>query len=319
MATPNLSEIATTTIRSRTRMLADNVSDNTALLMRLKSRGKVKPASGGETILQELDYAENSTYKRYSGYEVLDISPSEVFSAAEYNWKQVAVAVTISGLEQLKNAGREKMIDLLVSRITNAERTMNNGLSGDLYSSGTADGGKQITGMQAQVSDSPTTGTVGGINRANWSFWRNQEQTATANYTKDTIKQGMQQLWVKTVRNRDMVDLIAADNNFYSLYWDSLQDQQRFTNAELAKHGFNNLKFNTADVVLDGGVGGDAPSNSMYFLNCDYIHWRPHRERDMVPLDPDRFATNQDAMVKLIAWAGNLTLSNASLQGRLHN
>ena len=221
MATPNLSEIATTTIRSRTRMLADNVSDNTALLMRLKSRGKVKPASGGETILQELDYAENSTYKRYSGYEVLDISPSEVFSAAEYNWKQVAVAVTISGLEQLKNAGREKMIDLLVSRITNAERTMNNGLSGDLYSSGTADGGKQITGMQAQVSDSPTTGTVGGINRANWAFWRNQEQTASANYTKDTIKQGMQQLWVKTVRQRDMVDLIAADNNFYSLYWDA--------------------------------------------------------------------------------------------------
>ena len=35
----------------------------------------------------------------------------------------------------------------------------------------------------------------------------------------------------------------------------------------------------------------------------------------MVPLDPDRFSVNQDAMVKLIAWAGNLCMSNRFLQG----
>jgi hypothetical protein len=39
----------------------------------------------------------------------------------------------------------------------------------------------------------------------------------------------------------------------------------------------------------------------------------------MVPLNPDRFATNQDATVKLLAFAGNLTMSNASLQGVLIN
>ena len=93
---------------------------------------------------------------------------------------------------------------------------------------------------------------------------------------------------------------------------------QRFTDDKLAAAGFQNLKFMGADVVFDGGQGGDAPVDHMYFLNTNFIHYRPHRDRNMVPLDPDRFATNQDAMVKLIGWAGNMTVSNAALQGVLH-
>ena len=313
MATPNLSEIAATTIRNRSRRLADNVTDNTALLMKMKQHGKIRPVDGGETILQELEYAENSTYKRYSGYEILNIQPSEVFTAAEYQWKQAAVAVSISGLEELKNSGREKMIDLLESRITNAEKTMVNNLSADLYSDGTADGGKQVNGLKALVSTSPDTGTIGGINRATWSFWRNQAHSKA----KADIKEGMQELWVQCCRNRDKPDLIVADDNAYVAYWGALQEQQRFSDPKMAEMGFQNLKFNTAEVVLDGGIGGAMPADQMYFLNCNYIHWRPHRDRDMVPLNPDRFAANQDALVKLIAWAGNMTLSNAMLQGTL--
>jgi hypothetical protein len=55
----------------------------------------------------------------------------------------------------------------------------------------------------------------------------------------------------------------------------------------------------------------------MYFLNSNYIYFRPHKDRNFVPLEPDRFSVNQDAMVKLVAFAGNLTLSNASVQGVL--
>lgn len=317
MASPNLSEITTTTIRSRTRQLADNVSENTALLQRLKQRDKIRTVSGGETILQELEYAENSTYKRYSGYEVLNINPSDVFTAAEFQWKQSAVAVSISGLEQLQNSGRERMIDLLESRIGNAERTFINNLSTDIYSDGTADGGKQIGGLASLVSTSPTTGTVGGINRANFAFWRNQVNTGTLASIDADILGDMRDAWVKQVRNSDRPDLIIGDNVTYNAFWGALQNQQRFASDRSARMGFDALKFNTADVVLDGGLGGDAPTNTMFFLNTNFIHFRPHRDRNMVPLDPDRFATNQDAMVKLIGWAGNMTLSNASLQGVL--
>src|ERR1700743_5647 len=167
-----LTEIVTTTLRNRTGKLADNVTKNNALLNRMKKKGKVKPVSGGRTIVQELEYAENGTFKRYSGYEALNISPSDVFTGAEYNYAQSAVAVSISGLEMIQNSGEEAIIDLLESRIKNAEKTMANNTSLDCYSDGTADGGRQIGGLQLLVATT-NTNTVGGINAGTYSFWQN--------------------------------------------------------------------------------------------------------------------------------------------------
>lgn len=242
-------------------------------------------------------------------------------TAAEFDIKQCAVAVSISGLEELQNSGREQMIDLLEKRIKNAEKTMMNNMSTDVYSDGTADSGKQITGMQALVADDPTTGTVGGIDRSTFSFWQNglydfSVEGVTAG--SDTIQEAMNELYLRVARGPDVPDLIVADNTFFKYYWASLQAIQRVmtdTGSITAGAGFQSLKFMGADVIYDGGVGGACPANHMYFLNSDYIHYRPHRDRNMVPLNPDRYATNQDAMVKLIGWAGNMTLSNAFVQG----
>src|SRR6476660_2520721 len=98
MASPNTnwSEVLTTTLYARSGVVEDNMSKNNALLRRLKARGKMKPLDGGKSIVQELEYSENGTYKRYSGYDVLNITPSDVFTAAEFAWTQAAVAVTIS-------------------------------------------------------------------------------------------------------------------------------------------------------------------------------------------------------------------------------
>lgn len=319
MTSPNLNEIVTTTLRKRSKKLADSVSENTALLHRLKEKGNNRLIGGGRTIVEELEYAENSTYKRYSGYETLDISPSDVFTAAEFNWKQAAVAVSISGLEMLQNSGQEKLIDLLESRIKNAERTMMNNLSADIYSDGTAT--NQVGGLQSLVADDPTTGTVGGIDRASWSFWRNQVIDFTADVggasSSSNMQDGMNRLYLECSRNKEHPDLIVMDNEYFREYWASLQANQRFTNEKLSGTGFDNLKFMNADVVFDGGLGGDCPAQHAYFLNTDYIKLKTHRDRNFAPLDPDRFAVNQDAMVKLIGWAGNMCLSNAELQGVL--
>lgn len=324
MASPNanFTEIVTTTLRNRTGKLADNVSENNALLMRLKKKGKVKPVSGGRTIVQELEYAENGTFKRYSGYETLNISPSDVFTAAEFNYAQAACAVSISGLEMLQNSGKEAIIDLLESRISNAEKTLVNNIAADCYSDGTADGGKQIGGLQLLVDNTPSTGTVGGIDASTTlgSFWRNiavDSGVATA----ATIQASMNQTSLQLVRGTDKTDLIVADTNYYALYLASLQAIQRITSEEMAGAGFTSLKYygggGSADVVLDGGYGGACPTNTMYFLNTDYIFFRPHADRNFVPIGDDRFATNQDAMVKLIGFAGNMTVSNRRLQGVL--
>ena len=317
MAFPNISDILATTIESRTRQIADNVTKNNAILMKLEGKGKIKTFSGGSKILQELSFAENTNGGWYSGYDILPVGVSDVISAAEYNIKQAAVPVVISGLEMLQNAGREKMIDLLDARLTVAESTLANLISGGLYSDGTGAGGKEIDGLDAAIPLNPATGTYGGIDRATWTFWRNQFVDATA--ADPTTIQGLfNDLWVQQVRGTDRPDLIMVDNVVWSTYTESLQAQQRFTSPETGNLGFPTLKYMDADVCLDGGISGFCPAGTAFFLNTDYLHYRPHSNRNMVPLSPNRrYATNQDAEVQILAWAGNLTCSGAQFQGRL--
>jgi hypothetical protein len=321
VTSPNLSEIVTTTLRNRSGKAADNVSKNNAILTRMKKRGSIETVDGGRTIVQELEYAENSTYKRYAGYELLNIQPSDIFTAAEFDWKQAAVAVSASGLEvEVQNVGEEAAIKLLSGRIKNAERTFMNNMSGDLYSNGTADNGKQVGGLQLLVADSPTTGVIGGIDRSVWSFWRNFKFSGSSDgggaVSATNIVSYMNKVYLGTTRGTDKVDLILADNNYYQFYWGALQQIQRITNVEMAEAGFTNIEFMGAPVVFDGGVGGFCPANHMYFLNTNYIKYRPSSRRNMTPLGKVQ-SINQDAMVELICWAGNMTLSNAQLQGVL--
>jgi hypothetical protein len=326
-ANSSVSDIIATTIQSRSGELADNVTNNNPLLLKLKSKGNVRPFSGGNVILEEIMYNDSSTNNTssYSGFETLNISPNSPISAAQYSIAQYASAVTISGLEMLQNSGKEAIIDLLEGRIKVAEAQLANRINLDLYGNGTGNGGKNLTGLAAAVADSPTSGTYGGINRATWSFWQNQAFSGVTNggaaVSAANIQSYMTQLAIKLVRGTDKADLIVADNNYYNLYVNSLQAIQRVTDPEMAGSGFASLKFygggTSADVVLGGGIGAQEPANHMYFLNTDYIFFRPHKDRNFVPIGGERQSVNQDAIVKLIGWAGNLTSSGAQFNGVL--
>ena len=331
-----ITDVIATTIQSRTGQIADNVTSNNALLMKLKQRGNIKTFSGGNTILQELSFASNGNAGWYSGYETLPIAAQDVISSAEYVIKQAACPVTISGLEQLQNAGKERIIDLLDARLDVAESSMANLIASGLYSDGTAAGGKQIDGLLKQVSTTPTN-TVGGIDRSTWLFWKNQyfrcTTTGGAAASASNVQNYFNRMWSSLVRGNDRPDLIMVDNIMWSFYMASLQNIQRFTDTETAKLGFVSVKYMDADVVLDGGMqinwtstgaAGTTPSavpaTSAYFLNTKYLFYRPHAQRNMVPLSPgQRYSVNQDAAVQILAWAGNLTSSGLQFQGRMDN
>ena len=319
-----ITDIIATTIQSRSGELADNLTQNNAILQRLEQKGNIKPFSGGNVILQEIMYNDPNTNNAnsYSGYEVLNISPDSPISAAQFSITQYADSVTMSGLEMLQNSSKEAIIDLLDGRMQVSEARLLNRISGDLYLDGTGNGGKNITGLAAAVPDSPATGTYGGINRANWTFWRPTVTTGTT-VTYSNIQGLMTTTAIQLVRGTDKADLIVCDNNFYSLYVQSLQAIQRINTEESGAAGFASLKFygggTSADVVLGGGYGSQATANHMWFLNTDYIFLRPHKERNFVPIGGERQAINQDAIVKLYGWAGNLTCSNQFLQGLLIN
>ena len=326
-ANPNYSDILATTIESRTRKIADNVTNNNAVLMKLKKKGRIKTFSGGSKILQELSFAENTNAGWYSGYDLLPVGVSDVITAAEFNIKQAAVPVIISGLEQLQNAGREQMIDLMEGRLQVAESTMANLVTAGIYSDGTGAGGKELDGLDAAIPLDPTAAAYGGIDGNTFTFWQNAFSDNTALIGLDPTKiQGLWNLlWSQLVRGADRPDLIMADSTVWNAYIASLQAQQRFTNTNDADAGFMTVKFMDADVCLDGGLyfpsvasgGVGAAAGTAFFLNTDYIHYRPHAARNMVPLSPNRrYSTNQDAEVAILAFAGNLTCSGRAFQGR---
>ena len=331
-----ISDIIATTIQNRSGQIADNVTSNNALLTKLKQRGNIKTFSGGNTIMQEISFASNGNAGWYSGYETLPIAAQDVISSAEYTIKQAACPVTISGLEQLQNAGKERIIDLLDSRMEVGEASMANLIASGLYSDGTAAGGKQIDGLLKQVSTTPTN-TVGGIDRSVWNFWKNQyfrcTTTGTAAVSAANVQNYFNRLYSSLVRGNDAPDLILVDNIMWSFYMASLQSIQRFAGTETAKLGFVSVKYMNADVVLDGGMQinwtptgaagttpSAVPSTSAYFLNTKYLFYRPHANRNMVPLSPgQRYSVNQDAATQILAWAGNLTSSGLQFQGRMDN
>ena len=321
-----ITDIIATTIQNRSGMLADNVLNNNAALRKLRERGNVRPFSGGNVILEEIMYNDSTTNNTnsYSGFELINISPNSPISAAQYAITQYAAAVTLSGLEMLQNSGKEAIIDLLEGRIAVAEGQLINRIAADIYLDGTGNGGKNITGFGAAVPI-VNTNTYGGISRSTWNFWKNVSYSGLTNggaaVSATTIQQYMTALAIQLVRGTDRADLIVADNNFFQFYVNSLQAIQRVQSTETAGAGFSTLKFygggQSADVVLDGGVGANSPSNQMLFLNTKYIFFRPHKDRNFVPIGGERQAVNQDAIVKLIGWAGNLTTSGAQFQGIL--
>jgi hypothetical protein len=125
-------------------------------------------------------------------------------------------------------------------------------------------------------------------------------------------------MWASLVRGADRPDLIVVDNFMWSTYLASLQAQQRFTGTDTGKLGFPSLLYFDCPIVLDGAIGGFATAKTAYFLNTKYLHWRPHADRNMVTLSPNRrYSINQDAEVQILAFCGNLTMSGSMFQGRL--
>lgn len=316
MASPNstFTELVSTTFRKHRKEIKDNLSNRNALLKYMMKRGNTRKEDGGLTIATPLDYAANGTYQRYSDWDTLNISQSDVISSAEYQWRQIALNVVASGRELRINSGDTRIINLAKARIKNAIRTFNNSFSSDLYSSGSLT--NQINGLQAIIADT-NTNTVGGIDANTWTFWRNTVYDASVNSvtpSATTIENGlMLPLWLSLDRGPDdQPDLIVADNTYYQYFEGSQVSLKRYNDRSNADAGFVTLKYKNADVLFDGNSG--IPSAHMYFINTNYLELVVHQDADLEIMD-DMRPVNQDGSVTPILWMGNLTCSNRKQQG----
>ena len=331
MPEPGLTEYITTTGRRRMKVLRDNITNHISLLRSMKENDGLESYSGGRSIVEEMSFDENATYQRYYNAQPLNTALNFTMTAAEFAHKQAAIAVVMSGLEKRINSGPEGFIDLSASRYKVAEQSFINNHEADLISDGTADGGLQIGGLRHIVSTTPTAGVVGGIDRstAGGAFYQNFKFATTTASTapapggvatsatniKDYYNYCINQLR----RGSDKPTVVIAGQSHYQFLQSALFAIQRITGEQRSVDGgFRELEYLGIPVVMSGGVnfGGQTyiATDRSYFLNTKYLKLRYHKDANMEPLEELR-SINAEVWCQLIIWMGNMTCSNARLQG----
>lgn len=330
MAEPGLSEYVTALQRNRQGILRDNISNNNYLHASMEEYDAIEYYSGGRSILEEMAYAENASFMRYYGAQPLNTSFNTTMTSAEFDHKQFAIAVSLTGREKRMNGGKEGVIDFVTARVKNAENTLDNKYQADMISDGTEDSGLQIGGLKLIVAKTPTN-TVGGINRntAGGTFYKNLAFDTVNDTTApepggvatsaSTVRQYLDYCINSTTRGMDRVKILIMGQKHYQFLDTALQAMQRVTSesGKSVKAGFETLRYKGIPVFMGGGVnfGGETQvqTDLTYGLNTKYLKMRVHRDADFEPL-PNVHSINQDAEVKLMIWMGNMTCSAPALQ-----
>lgn len=299
MALADYDAIIATTLKNYLPKLEDNVFSARPLVFFLKQAGQIRTISGGNKIVLPLIYAQNDTAGSYSGYDVISTTPQDGISAAEYDWKQYAVSVAISGIEEAMNNSDEEVIDLLEAKIMQAEETVLEQMDEMFFGDGTGNGNKDWNGLDNLVAQNATT--VGNIDPAANTFWQSNIDTTAEVLTKAKMETYFNNASV----GNDKPNVILTTQTLYEKYNSLLQDNLRFTQTSTADAGFENLLFHTAPMTYDTYC----QSGRMYMLNSKYIRLVGHGSRWFTPT-PFQRPTNQDARYSQILVYGNLTISN---------
>lgn len=271
-------------------------------------RKNVKMQEGGESISFPILYAANSTADSYDGWDTLDVTEQNGITKGQATWKQLAVGIAISGRQERMNMGKSAILNLLEAKIHQAEMSIADEFSTELWSDGTGNASKDLTGTQAIVSATPTTGTLFGINRATYTWFRNQQRTG-ASFAAQGI-QDMRIMFNSCTRGQRKPQLICTTVAIHEFYEDNLEPQMRYTHNALADAGFINLDFKGVPVVFDR----DAPSGNIYFFNFDFLYMVVHPDA-WFKTTPFMRPPQQDGKVAQILFMGNLVCTNPRFQG----
>jgi hypothetical protein len=324
-------QVLSMALEDRASGYEDLVSNNNALLAVMKRKGLWQTYSGPR-IRQTLQVGKQVA-QWYSGYDQLLNPAIDLFNDAYYDPKMVVVPVILSMQEILNNEGDNQLMDVYDSYIGAAERSLEDTMDAALYGDGTANGGKQLTGLATAVPIVVNSGVYGGIDRATAVIWQTKTYDAqTVNpaigtqVNKDTIRPLLNSIMTKQSRGRDYADLIIMSPEHYAAYDAATIQIQRQTNeTSTGKLGFSALEYigggKRAEIVLDGGIGSNMPANTTFGLNTDSfrLRYHPSRNFDKVFDGEGQMPIDKDAIAQFIGWMGELTMTNPMFSWRLYD
>ena len=304
-ANSNFDNLLTTTLANYRKTLTDNVFTARPLTYTLMEKGRIRMLNGGTKVVEPLIYGLNDTVGSYSGYDSIALTPQTGISAAEFEWRQYAASISISGIEEAKNNGDAEIINLLEAKIMQAEESMREGFNTMFFADGTGNSSKDWNGLDNLVDN---TGTVGNIDSSTYTWWKSyKESTATAL----TLAQ-MATAYNSVSVGNDHPDTLLTTQTLFEKYEALLQPQLRYTDTKTADAGFQNLLFKAAPVMYDTGC----TAGTFFFLNSKYLTLVGHSDKwfsQTAFISPE----DTDARYALIMCYGNLTVRNRAKQGKL--
>lgn len=265
MADVGLGQLITTTGRFRSKVLKDAVTDNHPVMKAMDIEGGIIRADGGRTIVDEGMTAQNSSVAWVGESGNVPLTDTKVIDASEFDWKYLLGAVVWTLAERYRNSGGSdtKIIDVVSGKFKVLEATMMNAFNEGMLSSGTGTGGLQLNGLASLVSTTPTTGTVGGIDRSltNAIWFRNQKFDTAADWSDGAVDSGNVKRFLDkginaTTRNgQSQLDLFLMGDTHFGFLTSALQAQQQIVNESgTGKSGFQKMVYRGIPVYLGGGV-----------------------------------------------------------------
>jgi hypothetical protein len=329
-------QVLSMALEDRSSGYQDLVSNNNALLAILKRKGLWKTYSGPK--IRETLQIGKQVVQWYSGYDQLLNPAIDLFNDAFWDPKMCVVPVVLSYQEILNNQGDAQIMDVYDSYISAAERALEDAMDSALYGDGTANGGKQLTGLATAIPVTPNTGVYGGIDKGTATIWRTVTfdphgtagTTTLAPFgtqiTSTTIRPMLNYAMMKQSRGRDYADLLIMSPEHYAAYDAATVAIQRQSNStSLGQLGFSALEYigggKRAEIVLDGGIGSNMPANTTFGINTDTLRIRYHPQRNFDKLfDGDgMMPIDKDAIAQFIGWMGEMTMVNPMFNWRLYD
>jgi hypothetical protein len=324
-------QILSMSLESRSSTYIDLVSNNNALLAVLKRKGLWQTYSGPR-IRQTLQVSKQVA-QWYSGFDQLLNPAIDLFNDAYFEPKMVVVPVILSMQEILNNEGENQLEDVLDAYMEAAERALEDAMDAGLYGDGSANGGKQITGLATAVPIITNSGNYGGFDRATATIWQTKTYDAQnmavalgTQVSATTIRPMLNYIMTKQSRGRDYADLLLMSPEHYAAYDAATVAIQRQTNeTSLGKLGFSALEYigggKRAEIVLDGGIGSNMPANTTFGLNTDSlrVRYHPSRNFDKVFKGDGMMPIDKDAIAQFIGWMGEITMTNPMLNWRFYD
>lgn len=282
MADVGLGQLVTATGRRRSRKAKDAARDNLPVTSVMDDFGGIRRVPGGRSVVEEALTAQNGTVNWVGPNGASSLAENNVLDASEFFWFYLLGAVTFSLAEQYQNDGPDQYIPLIASKFKVLETTQRNKLHEGILSAGTAVGGLQMAGLASHVSTTPTTGTVGTIDRsnANAAWFRNSKFDTSSDWTDGSVDAGNVTRFLDQGIDATMVDGMPTVQIglLGDTHWKALTSAVRgYTSIqhekETAKIGHNKIFYRGIPMFLSGGLNYSGYSvqsaTRTYLLNVE--------------------------------------------------